>query len=112
VLAVVARTFVSVATALILTKIINVWRCTIGIVGIHVPHNAIALVIGAPESIPQLGIRDRCVSLDNIVQGRLKLVARQSIGRVVIVGWWLSHSAYGQTKCEDKNKQTFHFYSD
>jgi hypothetical protein len=52
------------------------------------------------------------MTFDGIVQGQLKLVARQSIGRVVIVGWWLSHSANDQKEREDKSVQAFHFYSD
>ena len=79
-LTVVAVTLTTVVTALVLTKVINIRRCPIGAVRIHVPHYTIAFIVGAPESIPNLSIRYGRVPLDDIVQGDLQLISCQSIG--------------------------------
>ena len=84
-LSIIARTFISIIAALVFAQMIDIGRRAIRNVGIHIPHDAIAFVVGTPKGIPQLGIRDGCVTFDDIVQSPFQLIACQSIGGVVVV---------------------------
>ena len=80
VFAVIAVAFLcTTASTLILPQIICIgWRST-RTVGIHVPHYAIAFVIGTPIGIPNLTIRNGSMAFDDIMQSDFQLIASQSV---------------------------------
>ena len=86
-LAVVAVAFAVVVAALVLAEIVSVRWVAVRPVGIHVPHHAIAFVVGAPEGVPKLAISDGRMTLNDVVQSHLQLVARQAIGGIVVICW-------------------------
>ena len=85
-LTVVAVALAIVVAALVLANMIGVRRRAVGFVGIHVPHDAVAFVVGAPKSIRSGGIRNGSVALDDVVQGHFQLIAAQTVGGIVVVG--------------------------
>ena len=86
VLTVVAVAFHIVAAALVLAEGVGVGRGAVGDVGIHVPHHAVAFVVGAPEGVPNLLVGDDGVVLDDVVQCRPQFLSGLAGGVVVIVG--------------------------
>jgi hypothetical protein len=84
-LAIVAVTLAAVVATLVCAQIIDVRRCPVRDVGIHVPHHTVTFVVGAPKSIPQLAIRDGSMAFDDVVKCNFQLIASQTIGRIVIV---------------------------
>lgn len=66
---VVAVALATVVAALVGTEVIDIRRCAIGTVRIHVPNlsDVILAVIRRVKGIPQLGIRDGSVPFDDVV---------------------------------------------
>ena len=83
-LAIIAIAFRIVFSALTFSQLVSIRRRSTRDIGIHVPHNAVAFVVGTPEGIPQITVRHRCVSLDDVMQGHFQCVAGLIVGLVVV----------------------------
>lgn len=83
-LAIIAIAFRIVFSALTFSQLVSIrWRSTWN-VGIHVPHNAVAFVVGTPESVPQITIIDPSMPLDDVMQGHFQRVAGLVVDLVVV----------------------------
>ena len=110
--AVVAVAFLNIFAALVLAYRKGIrWRA-IGDVGIHVPHHAVAFVVGTPEGVPDLAVINGSVPRDDVVQCGFQFIAGLAVGVVVITGGNLCPKAascgHEQKQQRTIQKMTFH----
>ena len=78
----------AVISALVGAKGIGIGRVAVGgavgDVGIHIPHLPVGFVVGGVKCGPQTGIGDYRMTLDDIVECRLKGYAGLAVRRIVI----------------------------
>ena len=72
VLAVIAVAFLHIFAALVLANGKSIGWSSVRNVGIHVPHHAVAFVVGAPKGIPYLLVGDGRVPFDDVVQSHFQ----------------------------------------